>query len=90
MVGIVTTVTGAFYALWKIILMPVLRAIALRLLKHEVGAIEQNGHAVARMWNEQLAQRQTLERIETNMGELRDMVIELFGQAGGRRKFDAP
>ena len=84
----VTAATGALYAVWRIAVMPVLRAAARRVLHNELDALERNNTAIGRMWAEQFEQRDLLQRIEEGQRELRDMVMEIRGREGGRRAGD--
>ena len=87
-VGLVSAVVTALWAFGSRVVMPLIRVLAKRVLRHELSVLEANSKSLERMWPEQLQQSEKLQQIMENQEELRDMVMRLDGREGGRRRYD--
>jgi hypothetical protein len=95
LVGIVTAVTSALYAGWRVIAMPVLRAVARQVLKSELSAIDHTGEAVKTLTRQYAELFGALDDVKQDVKagrdeqrELRDLIIEVLGKEPGRRRYD--
>ncbi len=89
LVAIVTTITGAFYAIWRVAVMPLLLAFARRLLHRELDTLTHNSTAIGQVWTAQIALQATVDDMKPKVDRI--PIIEALlveSVAGGRRKND--
>ena len=99
LVGIVTAVTTALYALWRVVLMPLQRLLARHVLREEMAALALNGTAIQTLTRQHAGLYGELAELRTDIEkgfaaqtdetrELRKLIVETLGRRGGQRSYD--
>lgn len=79
LVGIVTTLTGGLYALWRVVGLPVVRAFARKVLKGEMDQLAHNATAITNIWSAQLALQTTVDDMKPKVDRI-PVIEELLVQ----------
>lgn len=99
LVGIVSAVTAALYATWRIVLIPLQQVLAHYILRSELTVLRYNSEAVQTLARQYAELYGGLSEVRVDMErgfaeqkgearELRDLIIEVLGREPGRRKYD--